>query len=163
MDLANIKKLLQKYFNTETSLQEEQFLQKYFCSTRVAPELEEYKSIFVYFKNNKNYNFGKELKLKFKLKRKKIRMQLSIAASLVILFTTYLGFERYNRYQQKKQLKQIEEILFVVSENLNRGNQALYSISINLNKGREAIEYLNTYEETVNKAVKIIDNKNKLK
>lgn len=49
MDKNNIKKLLDRYFEGETSLQEEQTLKVYFTSNSIDPELEEFKHLFAFF------------------------------------------------------------------------------------------------------------------
>lgn len=49
MDYNNIKRLLDKYWAGETSLAEEQLLKDYFNGNHVAPDLEQYKVLFVYF------------------------------------------------------------------------------------------------------------------
>lgn len=46
MDLKEIKQILQKYFDGETTMAEEQFLNEYFHSKTISPELERYRSYF---------------------------------------------------------------------------------------------------------------------
>ena len=46
MELTNIEKLLVKYENAETTLEEENSLRTYFSSNEVAPHLKEYQLIF---------------------------------------------------------------------------------------------------------------------
>jgi hypothetical protein len=54
MDYKNINHLLEKYWEGETSLQEEETLQQYFNHGNVAPQLEQYQSLFQYFKEEQD-------------------------------------------------------------------------------------------------------------
>lgn len=54
MDYKNINHLLEKYWEGETSLQEEEILQQYFNHGNVATQLEQYKSLFQYFKEEQD-------------------------------------------------------------------------------------------------------------
>lgn len=156
MELANIEKLLDKYLDAETTLQEEQTLQDYFTSNNVAPHLQEYSMMFGYFKQSKDETFTKTIQLKPE-KTKKNWKWLSVAASVVLLFSVFMGNEEYKKYQQRKQFAQIKEALQLVSVNLNKGNDALFAVSNNLKKGNDAIEQLGTYEETVNKVINTVN------
>ena len=156
MELANIEKLLSKYLDATTTLQEEQILQEYFTSQNVAPHLQEYISMFIYFKQSKNETFTKTIQLKPE-KPKKNWKWLSVAASVVLLFSVFVGNEKYQEHQQRKQFAEITKALQMVSVNLNKGNEALYAVSKNLSKGNEAIAHLNTYEETINKVIKRVN------
>ena len=156
MELANIEKLLDKYLDATTTLQEEQILQEYFASQNVASHLQEYSSMFIYFKQSKNETFTKTIQLKPE-KPKKNWKWLSVAASVVLLFSVFVGNEKYQEHQQRKQFAEITKALQMVSVNLNKGNEALYAVSKNLNKGNEAIAHLNTYEETINKVIKRVN------
>ncbi|GFD92890.1 hypothetical protein KUL156_22120 [Alteromonas sp. KUL156] len=156
MELANIEKLLDKYLDAETTLQEEQTLQEYFTSNNVAPHLQEYSMMFGYFKQSKDETFTKTIQLKPE-KTKKNWQWLSVAASVVLLFSVFMGNEEYKKYQQRKQFAQIKEALQLVSVNLNKGNDALYAVSNNLKKGNDAIEQLGAYEETVNKVINTVN------
>lgn len=156
MELANIEKLLDKYLDAETTLQEEQTLQEYFTSNNVAPHLQEYSMMFGYFKQSKDETFTKTIQLKPE-KTKKNWKWLSVAASVVLLFSVFMGNEEYKKYQQRKQFAQIKEALQLVSVNLNKGNDALFAVSNNLKKGNDAIKQLGTYEETVNKVINTVN------
>ncbi|HKJ42398.1 MAG TPA: hypothetical protein VKA27_09905 [Sunxiuqinia sp.] len=46
MDLKEIKQILQRYFEGESSIEEEQFLHEHFRSKTIAPELEKYRRFF---------------------------------------------------------------------------------------------------------------------
>lgn len=82
---------------------------------------------------------------------------MSVAASVVLLFSVFIGNEEYQKHQQRKQFAQIKEALQLVSVNLNKGNEAIYAVSNNLKKGSDAIEHLETYEETVNKVINTVN------
>jgi len=156
MELANIEKLLEKYLDAETTLQEEKMLQEYFTSNNVAPHLQEYSMMFVYFKQSKDETFTQTIQLKPE-KTKKNWKWLSVAASVVLIFSIFIGNEEYQKHQQRKQFAQIKEALQLVSVNLNKGNEAIYAVSNNLKKGSDAIEHLETYEETVNKVINTVN------
>lgn len=156
MELANIEKLVEKYLDAETTLQEEKVLQEYFTSDNVAPHLYEYSYMFSYFKQSKDETFTKTIQLKPERTNKKNWKWLSVAASVVLLFSVFKGHDEYQKYQTRKQFAQVKEALQMVSVNLNKGNEALYAVSNNINKGQDAIGHLNTYEDTVNKVINTV-------
>ena len=49
MELTNIEKLLEKYFEATTTVAEEQTLKQYFLQDHVAPHLQQYQVMFRYF------------------------------------------------------------------------------------------------------------------
>ena len=64
MELANIEKLVEKYENAETTLQEEAALKKYFTEGNVAPHLQEYAYMFTYFATVKEDTYTKNHKVR---------------------------------------------------------------------------------------------------
>ncbi|TYP99197.1 hypothetical protein C7447_102518 [Tenacibaculum adriaticum] len=171
MELANIEKLLDKYLDAETTLQEENILRNYFTTGNVAPHLQEYGMMFGYFKQNKSETYTKTIQLKPENTRKKNWKWLTVAASVALLISVFIGRQEYNKYQQRKQFAQIKEaleqvsfnlnkgndVLYAVSDNLNKGNDALYAVSNNLNKGNDAVTKLRIYEETANTVIKKVN------
>ena len=142
MELANIEKLVVKYENAETTLHEEATLKAYFLSDNVAPHLEEYQMMFAYFQTTQDVTYNKTIE--FKTKKKRNYKWLSVAASIALLFSMYLGNVEYTKYKEKKQA---EKTLADVSN-------ALKMLSGNLKKGNDAFNNLYTYENTVNKILK---------
>jgi hypothetical protein len=140
MELANIEKLIEKYENAETSLQEETTLRNYFTGGHVAPHLQEYEYMFNYFAISKDETYTKTIKLEPKKSKKRNLKWLSVAASVVLLFSVFIGKNEYDRYQAKKQFAQISKGLMLLSSNLQKGEQAVAT--------------LYTYENTVNKILK---------
>jgi len=137
MESNNIEQLLDKYLNAETTISEEAVLQDYFTNGQVAAHLEEYKVLFEYFAENKSERFTKTIQLNTKKKNWK---WLSVAASVVLLFSVYTGYQ--NNQRAKAQ---------VAFENTQ---MAFQLISKNFNKGTAAVGYLGEYETTTNKIFK---------
>ncbi|WP_166387239.1 MULTISPECIES: hypothetical protein [unclassified Polaribacter] len=140
MELANIEKLVEKYENAETSLQEETTLRNYFTGGSVAPHLQEYEYMFNYFATSKDETYTKTIKLEPKKSKNRNLKWLSVAASVVLLFSVFIGKNEYERYQAKKQFDQISKGLMLLSSNLQKGEQAVAT--------------LYTYEDTVKKILK---------
>ncbi len=140
MELANIEKLVEKYLNAETSLQEEATLKNYFTEGNVAPHLQEYEYMFSYFVTAKDETFTKTIQLEPKKSKRRNLKWLSVAASVVLLFSVFVGKQEYEKYQTKKTYAQVAN--------------ALKMLSTNLQKGDEAFQHLYTYENTVNKILK---------
>lgn len=144
MELAKIEELVEKYLNAETTLQEETILKNYFTGDFVAPHLQEYTAMFTYFANTKSETFTKTIQLEPK-KSKKINFKwLSVAASIALLFTVFVGKPQYDEYKERKEA---ERIYAQVSK-------GLLMLSENLKKGEQAVAQLHTYESKVNKALK---------
>ncbi|WP_299681761.1 hypothetical protein [uncultured Tenacibaculum sp.] len=159
MELANIEKLLEKYLNAETTLQEEAVLRDYFTSTEVLPvHLEEYAMLFGYFKQSRNETFTKTIKLKPEKQKRKNFKWLSVAASFALLVSVYTGYDIIEKRKTEMQIAEVKKALKMVSYNLNKGNEALYSVSNNYKKGTEAIAKLDTYDKAVQTAIKKINN-----
>lgn len=140
MELANIEKLVEKYENAETSLQEEAALRNYFTGGNVAPHLQEYEFMFNYFAATKDETFTKTIQLEPKKSKKRNLKWLSVAASVVLLFSVFIGKNEYDRYQANKKFAQITEGLRLLSSNFKKGEQAVAT--------------LHTYKNTVNKILK---------
>ena len=141
MELTNIEKLLVKYENAETTLEEENSLRTYFSSNKVAPHLKEYQLIFNYFKSNSDETYTKKIILNTKTKNNNWRM---VAASIILLFCAYSGLHKINQYNEKKQ----------AAENLAQITNALKIVSSHLNKGSQALKKHHVYEDSVNKIFK---------
>ncbi|SNQ43868.1 hypothetical protein [Cellulophaga lytica] len=137
MELHNIEKLLEKYFEATTTVAEEETLKAYFLQGDVAPHLQEYTTIFTYFSNAKEETFTKQVPLK---PRKRNYKWLSVAAVAVLVLGIYFG----NDYREQKEAEYV----------LQETEKAFSLIAQNLNKGTEKLVYLNKFEEATNKIYK---------
>ena len=140
MELANIEKLVEKYLNAETSLQEETTLKNYFTGGNVAQHLQEYEYMFSYFATAKDETFTKTIKLEPKKSKKRNLKWLSVVASVVLLISIFVGNNEYKKYQTEKQYEQVSNALKMLSKNLQKGEQAMTNLYV--------------YEDTVNKILK---------
>ena len=148
MELDRIEKLVEKYFEAETSIAEEKELKDYFASPDVAPHLEQYKRLFGYVVHAKQEQFTATLALTT-TKRKSV-VWLSVAASVAVL----LGVSLFT-YQQYNQPKLNDLGTYDDPEVAFRETQkALAMISEHVNKGIGSMQYLNEYEQSKNRIFK---------
>lgn len=137
MELHQIKILLEKYFDGDTSVAEENQLKDYFSSADVAPEFEPYRPMFGYFVQAKNEKSEKSLPLQTKRNR---TAWLSIAASAAVL----LGVgAMYFGQQQPEDLGTFDNPEIAMRET----QKALDLLSGNVNKGIAGMQYVQEYEE----------------
>ena len=148
MELNKIENILEKYFQGETTIAEENELKEYFSSPDVAQHLEQYKPIFGYAVQAKQEQFTATIPLNT-IKRKRV-VWLSVAASVVVLLG--LGLFTFNNYNQPKSndlgTYDDPEVAFRETQ------KALAMISESVNKGIGSMKYLNEYEQSKNKIFK---------
>ena len=144
MELANIEKLLEKYLDATTTLQEEVILKNYFTGGFVAKHLQEYAYLFNYFATSREETFTKTISLEPKKSKKRNLTWFSVAASVALLVSLFFGKQQYNK---NKQRKEAQRIYAQVSKGLGL-------LSKNLKKGVQALAVLYTYENTINKILK---------
>lgn len=135
MELINIEKLIEKYFEGTTSLQEETELRQFFTKQQVPVHLQDYQDLFGYFEAKSNELYNKPI---LPVKKAKISYKwLSIAASVALL----IGVFTLKPFTDKPSQ---EELL----ANYQSAQQALDLISKSLNKGTYAMAQLKKFDET---------------
>ena len=139
MELAKIEKLIEKYLEAETTLEEEIFLKKYFTEKDVPSHLKEYKSLFTYFVDNSLDTSSKPITLP---KNRSIISWLAVAA-IAVLFVSIFSIYQNNLNERKQ-----AELAYMETQ------KALDLISFSLNKGNDAIAQLQTFENSHNKIFK---------
>ena len=140
MELMLVEQLLEKYFEGQTSLAEEQQLKTYFSSKDVAPKFEKYQSIFGYFETQKETQFDKKIvqpKRQFSVK------WIGIAASFVVLFglATFYFYPSEPENQDLGTYDNPEEALVET-------HKALLMISEQVNIGMKNASHLKEFEQT---------------
>ncbi len=148
MALDNIEKLVTKYFEAATSIDEEKELKAYFSSPNVAPHLEHYKPLFGYAVQAKQEQY--EASISLQSKKKPYGYWLSIAATMLVLISVSLF--TFNQYNQPKTADlgtyNDPEVAFKETQ------KALAMISVHVNRGIGSMSYLNEYEQSKNKIFK---------
>jgi hypothetical protein len=139
MELDNIEKLVEKYFEATTTVAEEETLRTYFLSKNVAPHLEQYTPMFNYFSGAKEERFTKQVPLKPK---KNYLKWASVAA--VAVFT--IGFYFYSPAPTPVTLA--DEY---TQEEIESAKEAFALLAMNFNKGTEQLYHLEEFEKTTNK------------
>ncbi len=162
MVLNNIEKLIEKYNNAETTLVEEQQLRAYFTSDNVAPHLEHYKPMFVYFSQAQQEQYTKDVPLK--PKRTKMYQWISVAAVTVLMLgliiPKVLGPSQEELRQKELAMETYNktmEALSLVSIGMNEGKEQLNSLTLvsdNLNQGFEEVSRLNEFSKATNRIFK---------
>ena len=145
MELVKIEKLIEKYIEAETTLEEEKFLKEYFLNNNIPAHLEPYKNMFIYFKNSSLEHFDKSITLPNEKSSRSYLKWLSVAAMLIF----FIGI--FSVYQ--KDLKEKEEARMAYAET----QKALNMIAQTLNKGNNAIAQLQVFENTQNRIFKTND------
>lgn len=142
MELKNIEILLEKYFDGETSISEENELRKYFSSADVSSHLIQYKPMFAYFsvaaaqksEDKKNIRFAKSK-----------AAWLSIAASIAVI----VGVVAY--VQNRNATASPDMGTYDNPEvALKETQRALAMLSNHVNTGIESVMYVKEYKKSKN-------------
>jgi hypothetical protein len=106
MKEKEIKQLLERYWQCETSLEEEQLLQTFFLGSNLPEDLKIYQPLFVRTNKQIGIKASKDLVTRVnKPFRPFFYPALKIAASILLLLTIGVGF--FTRYQQEKQIDKL--------------------------------------------------------
>ncbi len=163
MVLDNIEQLIEKYENGETTLQEEQQLKHYFTNETVAPNLEVYKSMFMYFSQTQNEQFTKDVPLQPE-KTYTLYKWISVAAIAVLMFGIYMS-GAFDRQMNPADLQgedliaynQAIEAFGLLSSNFKKGTDnmsAVTQMSKTLIKGQENLFLLSEFDKATDKIFK---------
>jgi len=145
MELDNIEKLVEKYFEATATVAEEETLRNYFSQEEVADHLEQYAPMFQYFSVAKEEKYTKQVPLDTLASVTKKRFDLkwlSVAAVGLLMFGIYFG----NGYLENQREEQRQAELAY-----QETKKALHLLAENFNRGTEKVAYLNQFEETKQK------------
>ena len=144
----SINKLIEKYFNGETSLSEEASLRKYFNSGNVANDLKQYEPLFQYFEAEQESvlteDFDNKLFEKLETGAKIVPMRskrfvlLRVAAAIVFLIASFFLFQNISEPEPSTKTAQIDWEQYepeTPEEAYEETKKALQLLAMKLNKG----------------------------
>ena len=155
MSFQTIEKLLQKYFEGETSLQEEDQLKSFFLKDDVPPHLMSLKQLFITYTREKEINvldeqFDEDLMSRIEsdkvisIRRKqksRIYMISSIAASIILIIAFSLYFNTATKSIEDSfndpqiAYNEAKKVMLFISEKLNKGVQPVSEATSKVEKG----------------------------
>ena len=144
MELAKIERILEAYFEGESTLEQEAILRDYFTGTKVAPHLAAYQTLFVGLKASKEEVSEREISLPTTSSSPK-RWWISIAASIVIVIGVSSLLMPGDQISQEEQ-----EALAA----FNKSKETLLLLSKNFNKGTDELAVLGQFTEAKNYILK---------
>lgn len=160
MELSRIERIVDKYFEGETTIEEERELQNYFSSTEVAPHLLQYVSIFKHFEEARKEHSNLETPI-FKNPKTQKRIGknnfywVSIAASIVVV----LGIGLFYMFGTESSIKNNELGTYDDPKQAFEATQkALNLLSNNVNVGIESVQYIDEYQKTKNRIFRTVPN-----
>jgi hypothetical protein len=178
MKEEKLKELLERYYNGDTSDEEEFLLRKYFLGNEVFPGYEAEKEIFSYYSGNEEaYAPSDDLEKriiksidaiegKHTFSRKRLIL-LSVAASLAILIGSYFFFINRSEPEDSFDDPQIayveaKRILFDISVRMNRGTMALQNVARINNAAAAGLESVEKSASLISGQIERIENLGKL-
>ena len=149
MESAKIEKLLEKYYEAETTLQEEKTLRDYFSEEEVPAHLSEHKDLFNFFNESSLETSTRSIELS---KRTIALRWLSVAAVVVFFVSVYGLYLQNEAEKQEARLAYAEtqRALEMISKSLNKGTVAIAQLD-NFNKGTNAMVELENFEKAQSK------------
>ncbi len=153
MELQKMERLLDKYFDGDTSLEEEQVLHLYFKSDAVAAHLEVYRDMFAYFSEAKKDKLPQAISLETETENETKtsvnsiwRKWYSIAALLIVALGAAFFFEQNNNRIAAEQQEAMAAY--------EKAKEALDFISIQFNESTQKLAYVTEFGESSNKIFK---------
>jgi len=168
MDLNRIEQLLEKYWECETTLEEEKELKTFFKGSDVPEHLKSYVPMFQYYTEEKrsgqlNDVFDKDLVAKIKgLNQGNGQSQSRVVklfydmgkVAAVILVVITAGYFVKQEYMEKKDSGKpyLSDTFEDPQKAFEETKKALKMISTNFNKGRKEVRKLGTFHDAQQKA-----------
>jgi len=165
MDTGEIKKLIEAFYNGETSAEEEQILFDYFDGENVAEELLDERKIFLQMNEKDNIDIPSGLEARLdslidelaraeETKKQPKKKQLwawagSVAAGIALLIFAGIHFSKEQNpviptvtvaeTEDQQKIEEAQKALLLLSSNFNKGVDQLSLVSTNLDKANDIL------------------------
>lgn len=146
MDYKEIKILLDKYFEGNSSLNEEKLLQEYFTRNENIPDDLLYaKEIFSHFRSESAVHFEDTERRKMRINSKNVLRIMGVAASIAVFVSIIMFFKK----PKEKKVYAVINGVEITDRNIaiHETKKALLLISDNLNQGTRDLSYLSKFNE----------------
>jgi len=175
MKLPEVERLLEKFYNGETSLEEERLLKDFFAGDEVPPHLHIEKVQFAFLDRERNLEMADErfdakiireasgndgLVSRVMSNRPLFYSTIGMAATILILLAIFLKFEPLpKRFQDtytdpEVAYNEAKKVLFFVSKQFNRGTERLEPITA-YNVGVKELKNIQVLNEGLTAATKL--------
>jgi hypothetical protein len=158
MDSKNLEQLLEKYWNCDTSLEEEKWLRDYFNGNDVPESLKETAALFRYFEGERSRSAGEEVEqfVTKEIKKRQggrvvtmnlYRLARIAAGVLVVVVATYFVRQEVRKSYPPEMEGNITDPQLALEET----KKALLMISKGFGKAREEATKINLFNEAEKK------------
>lgn len=168
MSSQKIEKILERYFNGETSLAEEQMLRDFFLKEELPPHLEELREQFLYFEGEKDLSlpesFDDDLfdainrhdRSRKASRRAVIYYVGSVAATILIIVTIFIRFQpsTANPAEAEEAFAEASRVLYYVSDKFMQGANPLERVK-RFNDGVDNLKTVKKFDEGVDKTAPV--------
>lgn len=172
MDSKEIGQLLEKYWNCETSLEDEQILRSYFSGPNVPDQLKDAADLFRFFESERkralDENFDHSMMRSVKKTERTTKVismvrwvQVARIAAGVLVMVAAGYFVRNEIMKSKDQVQALEDTFTDPKDALEETKKALMMISRSFGKAKEGAGKINLFNEAEQKIGK--DDKEKAK
>jgi hypothetical protein len=164
MDYNKIKILLEKYWNCETTLEEESILQEYLSGSELPEDLKEISPLFQYYKSQRGVKVSEGFEERVineieseekKGKQRYLHIFYKLAAAVILILFFVTIHQRFIAVREKASVL-VQDTFEDPEKALEETKKALLLVSEKWNKGKDNFTKLSEF----NKAEKIIRNEN---
>ncbi len=174
MNFRQIEKLLERYFNGETSLEEEKILKDFFKGGNIPPHLLSLKKQFEYFADEQKNNYlderfdhkvldqitQNEKSNTRSIKLRRLYTYSSIAASIIIVLSIFFKFDPFSKKMDDTfndpqiAYEETKKALLFVSKVLNKGISPVEKVA-SFDEGSKQMSKLSSMNKGIEEANKI--------